>query len=64
MTIRNKCDGFGPHVEIEGGSTYIYLYDSYKNYLQEWGLRTSWKYYWDNMAINHYKDVVNEIRRV
>lgn len=46
MTIRNKYIGFGPTVEIDDDHTYIYLYDSHKQYLNEWGLRTSWKYYW------------------
>lgn len=62
MTIKSKHAGFGPHIEIDDASTYIYLYDSYKDYLQEWGLKTSCK--WDNLAVNHYKMVVDEIKRV
>jgi len=63
MTINNKHKGFGPAVIIDDEHTYIFLFDSYKNYLNEWGLTKSWKYDWSTMTQDHYKMVIKEISR-
>lgn len=63
MTINNKHKGFGPSVIIDDKHTYIFLFDSYKDSLQEWGTVKSWKYDWGKMTQNHYSMVIKEMCR-